>query len=138
MHQILILNGPNLNQLGTREPKVYGDLSLEKIKSLTDKLLIHESVELTWKETSYEGQLIDWIHEAKNYKGLVINPGGLSHTSVSLMDAMSLFGGTVIEVHISNVYKRETYRQQMLTAKSANARRSRPMLAFLRPPISAL
>lgn len=115
--QVLILHGPNLNLLGTREPDVYGHLTLEDIDRDLKTLGKAWDAAVETRQSNHEGQLIDWIHEARGeYQGFVINPGGLTHTSVALRDAIAGVGLPCVEVHLSNIYKREAFRHQSLTA----------------------
>jgi 3-dehydroquinate dehydratase II len=108
--QILILNGPNLNLLGKREPEIYGHQTFEQyFEVLKDKY--NGQVELIYYQSNHEGSLIDKIHEVGfSFEGIVLNAGGLTHTSIALADAVSAVPTTVIEVHISNVYAREAFR----------------------------
>jgi len=109
--KVLVLNGPNLNMLGTREPQVYGSETLADVEA--DCRGVGEALGLAveCRQSNWEGQLIDWIHAARSeFDAIVINPGGLTHTSVSLRDALSAYGGPVIEVHISNIHRREAFR----------------------------
>lgn len=121
--RILIINGPNLNLLGRREPEIYGTNSFDDfLIQLKQKFL---SIQLDYFQSNVEGELINTLHEFgfKNSKlpvnGIIFNPGGYSHTSVALADAISAIEIPVIEVHISNVHAREDFRQQLLTARSA-------------------
>ncbi len=115
--KILILNGPNLNRLGTRKPEVYGSLSMAQI--LLDIQRIWPDVHFVYKQSNHEGDLIDWIQEANDqspitndqYQGIVLNAGGYSHTSVALRDAVEECEKPVVEVHISDITKREPFRQ---------------------------
>jgi len=116
--KILILHGPNLNLLGTREPEVYGPLTLDDINNKLVDLAKELGGELTCRQSNHEGALIDILHEARTWaKGVVFNPGGYTHTSVALRDAISSIQIPVIEVHLSNVYAREEFRHtSMLSA----------------------
>ena len=109
---ILILNGPNLNLLGTREPDVYGGATLSDLEKQCERWANEIGIRAECRQSNYEGQLIDWLHGAadEGAKGIIINPGGLTHTSVSLRDAVSGIATPVVEVHISNVYAREAFR----------------------------
>ena len=117
----LIINGPNLNMLGTREPEVYGALTLQEIIDFTEKSLNEENVNLEWYQSNIEGDIVTKIQEAtkKNYKALIINPGAYGHTSVAIYDALQMIKYPIIEVHISNTHRREDFRQIKLTAKAS-------------------
>ena len=109
--RITILNGPNLNLLGKRQPEIYGRETLADIERDCVALAAELGVETVFRQSNWEGQIIDWIHEARGSSaGIVINPGAFTHTSVAILDALNAFEGTVIEVHISNVHKRESFR----------------------------
>jgi 3-dehydroquinate dehydratase-2 len=109
---LLILNGPNLNTLGTREPEIYGHDTLADVEALCVKTAAEFGRTVDFRQSNHEGVLIDWIHEARTaHDGLVINPAGYSHTSVALHDALALLEGKpILEVHISNIHRREEYR----------------------------
>ncbi|GAB91884.1 type II 3-dehydroquinate dehydratase [Gordonia rhizosphera] len=108
---ILLLNGPNLNMLGTRQPEVYGADTLADVVDLAERTASELGFGLRAAQTNHEGQMIDWIHEARGQiSGIVINPGGWTHTSVALADALVIPDVPIMEVHISNVHKRETFR----------------------------
>ncbi|MEZ4799846.1 MAG: type II 3-dehydroquinate dehydratase [Flavobacteriales bacterium] len=113
--RVLVLNGPNLNLLGKREPDVYGDADFETFfLALKNNF---EEVELHYYQSNVEGELINKLHEVGfSYDGIIFNPGGYSHTSVALRDAILAINTPVIEVHISNLHKREEFRHQSLTA----------------------
>lgn len=121
MKSFLIINGPNLNLLGTREPGVYGDLSLESIKVYTQKEL-SKNVKIEWFQSNIEGEIVDRIQASinENWNALIINPGGYAHTSVAIHDALKIVKIPKIEVHISNTYTREEFRQTLLTAKAVD------------------
>lgn len=112
---ITIINGPNLNLLGSRETNVYGDKTFEEyLEKLRDK---NTGIEITYLQSNVEGELINFLHTAtSNSAGIIINPGGYAHTSVAIADAIGAIKPPVVEVHISNVFAREEYRHTMLTA----------------------
>ena len=111
--KLLLLNGPNLNLLGTREPEVYGSTTLKNIEEAAQLQAKMVHAELHSFQSNHEGALIDRIHAAKaeNIDAIVINPGGLTHTSVALRDALTAVSIPFIEVHISNIHQRESFRQ---------------------------
>lgn len=116
-HKILLLHGPNLNLLGTREPGIYGSMTLEKINALATAHVKPHKVELRSEQSNHEGALIDVLHVARNWAdGVVFNPGAYTHTSVALRDAISAIGLPVVEVHLSNVHSRESFRHTSLLA----------------------
>ncbi len=118
--RILILHGPNLNMLGKREPEVYGSLSLEQINQNLDNDAQLLGIQLKIFQSNHEGFLIDEIHAAwQQQDGIVINPGGLTHTSVSLRDAIAAVNIPTVEVHLSNIHKREEFRHHSFIAPVA-------------------
>ena len=122
MTEIAIINGPNLASLGVREPMIYGDTSASKLESLLIAWGESTGIKVFFQQFDIEGQVVTAINSAsENCDALVINPGGLSHTSVAVLDAMRAFKGPVVEVHISQIHRREPYRHRMLTAGGAEA-----------------
>jgi 3-dehydroquinate dehydratase-2 len=114
---VLVLHGPNLNLLGAREPEIYGHLTLADIDRDLKTLGDAWEASVDAKQSNHEGQLIDWIHEARaSFQGLVINPGGFTHTSVALRDAIAGVALPCVEVHLSNIHKREPFRHVSLIA----------------------
>ena len=124
MKKILIINGPNLNLLGLREPDVYGSMTLEEIKDYTNEKLKSEKCRATleWYQSNIEGDLVECIHKAigSEYDALILNPAAYSHTSVAILDALRMIKIPIIEVHLTNVYSREEFRQTLLTARAAS------------------
>lgn len=119
--QVLVLNGPNLNMLGTRQPEVYGRATLADVVALCEKTAATHGLDVKAEQSNHEGQLIDWIHEARGVaSGIVINPGGLTHTSVALRDALVIPEVLIIEVHISNVHAREEFRHHSYVSPIAS------------------
>jgi 3-dehydroquinate dehydratase-2 len=119
---IHILNGPNLNLLGEREPEIYGSESIDDIQKLTENFAKSKNTEIIFKQTNHEGELIEMIHDArKKSDGLIINPAGYTHTSVAIYDALLSLDIPIIEVHISNIYKREKFRHSSYVSMAANS-----------------
>jgi 3-dehydroquinate dehydratase-2 len=127
MKTALILNGPNLNLLGTREPAVYGSQTLQDVKSLCQAACAEHGFALDFRQSNSEGQLVDWLHEAgrlqaaEQLAGVVLNAGAYTHTSVALHDAIKGTGVTLIELHISNVHAREAFRHHSFISPAAKA-----------------
>ena len=117
-----ILNGPNLNLLGEREPEIYGSESIDDIQKLIEDFAKLKNAEINFKQTNHEGELIEMIHDArKKSDGLIINPAGYTHTSVAIYDALLSLNIPIIEVHISNIYKREKFRHSSYVSMAANS-----------------
>ncbi len=120
MIRILVLHGPNLNLLGSREQSIYGSTSLEEINLAIGQLARREGIHIETRQSNHEGELVMWIQEAKdNFDGLVINPAAYTHTSVAILDALLSVSLPVVEVHLSNLYKRETFRHHSYIASMA-------------------
>jgi 3-dehydroquinate dehydratase II len=119
--RVLLLHGPNLNRLGSRDPKMYGTITLHELVHAVTEKARERGLELFAFQSNHEGALIDWLQEkAASADAIVVNPGGLSHTSVSLRDALEDAGRTVVEVHISDPSTREDFRRTMITATAAS------------------
>lgn len=110
---IFILNGPNLNMLGTREPAIYGRATLADIEKATAVRAKGHGLQTVFRQSNHEGELISWIQEARtSASGIILNAGALTHTSIAIMDALTAAEKPVIEVHLSNIFKREAFRHQ--------------------------
>lgn len=117
---ILVLNGPNLNLLGQRQPEVYGRETLADVEALCRSSAEAAGLVADCRQSNHEGELVTWIQEARGTReGIVINPGAYSHTSVAILDALNAFEAPVIEVHISNIHKRETFRHKSYVSMRA-------------------
>ena len=118
---ITILNGPNLNLLGLREPQLYGTDTLDDVASSCHSVGTQYDLTTELKQTNHEGEMIDWIHTCRDKSAaIVINPAAWSHTSVAILDALNTFEGPVIEVHISNIHARESFRHHSYVSARAN------------------
>ena len=118
---IYILNGPNLNLIGKREPEIYGHETLEDADRNCRGIAEPAGVATRFLQSNHEGQIIDWIHEARDQAdGIIINPAAFTHTSVAILDALKAFDGPVLEVHISNVHKRESFRHHSYVSLRAD------------------
>jgi 3-dehydroquinate dehydratase-2 len=120
MLRILVLHGPNLNLLGTREQSIYGKQSLERIDAALTKLSEELALEIDIRQSNNEGELVSWIQEARSgYDGIIINPAAYTHTSIAIRDAIAAVGLPTVEVHISNIHQREPFRQHSHVAAVA-------------------
>lgn len=119
---VLILNGPNLNLLGTREPAIYGSTTLAEVEAMCRKRAEAAGLDISFRQTNHEGQLVDWIQEAiGTADGIIINPAAYTHTSVAILDALKNFAGPIIELHISNPHQREEFRHRSFVTPVATA-----------------
>ena len=119
---IYILNGPNLNLLGQRQPEIYGADTLSDVEAMCRDVAQEFDMEIVFAQSNHEGELVDLIHEARlKADGIVINPAAYTHTSVAILDALNMFDGPVIEVHISQVHRREEFRHHSYVSKRADA-----------------
>ena len=119
---VYILNGPNLNLLGKRQPAIYGRETLADVEEACRHVATELGLELQFHQSNREYEIIDWIHEARETAaGIVINPAAFTHTSVAILDALNSFDGPVIEVHISNIHKREAFRHHSFVSGRADA-----------------
>lgn len=118
--RVLILNGPNLNLLGKREPTVYGRTTLAEIEAMCRQEGERLGLEVECRQSNSEGELVSWVHDVPgHFDGLVLNAGAYSHTSLALLDALKVLEEPLIEVHLSNIYRRETFRQHSYVSLAA-------------------
>ena len=118
---IFILNGPNLNLLGNRQPEIYGTETLLDVEKQCQKLAGRYNFNIFFSQSNAEGQLVDWIQQAQfKASAIIINPAAYSHTSIAILDALNMFEGLVVEVHISDIYKREKFRHFSYVSNRAN------------------
>lgn len=127
MKTVFILNGPNLNLLGTREPQVYGSQTLDDVRALCERACAANGFAMDFRQSNHEGVLVDWLHEAGRLQaqgdlvGVILNAGAYTHTSVALHDAIKGIGVTLVELHISNVHARESFRHHSFVSPAATA-----------------
>ena len=114
-NKIIIINGPNLNLLGEREQSQYGSMTFEKLKEICEKKADELKIQVEFYQSNVEGEIVNKIQDArKNFNGMIINAAGFTHTSVAIRDALSIFKKPIIELHISNIFKREEFRHKSL------------------------
>ncbi len=119
-HKILILNGPNLNMLGTREPEVYGRETLDDIEALCDQRAGALALEIDFRQSNSEGEMVGWIQDARgDFAGVVINAGAYTHTSIAILAALLACELPIVEVHLSNIHRREPFRRHSYVAEAA-------------------
>jgi 3-dehydroquinate dehydratase II len=120
---VYVLNGPNLNLLGTREPEIYGHASLRDVEKLCRAAAKQHALAVVFRQSNHEGEIVDWIQEARAKKavGLIINPAGYTTTSIAILDALLTMQAPVIEVHISNIHAREAFRRRSYISQAARA-----------------
>ena len=117
---VYVLNGPNVNLLGTREPDVYGKTTFAELEAMCRKRALALGLTLEFRQSNHEGELVDWVQEARTKaQGIIINPGGLTHSSVSLLDAILAAGVPTIEVHLTNIHRRDAFREVSYISKGA-------------------
>jgi 3-dehydroquinate dehydratase II len=122
MKRLMILNGPNLNLLGVREPHIYGTTTLAEIKADCEQHAAKLGLELAFHQSNHEGELVDWIQSARDSAdAIIINPAGYSFTSIAILDAIKAFDGPVIELHISNIHARDEYHRHSKISSVATA-----------------
>lgn len=118
--RIYVLNGPNLNLLGVREPAIYGSETLDDLRARTGKAAAAHGLEIDFRQSNIEGELVNWVQEARgNAKGIIINAGAYTHTSVAILDALQAAELPVIEVHLSNIFRRDQFRQHSYVSLAA-------------------
>tara|TARA_B100000315_G_C14479991_1_gene542414 strand:+ start:568 stop:1017 length:450 start_codon:yes stop_codon:yes gene_type:complete len=122
MKKILVINGPNLNLLGEREVEIYGKTSLEDIESETRKFAKINKIDVEFKQSNEESEIINWIQSCmkNNYNGLLINAGAYTHTSIAIFDALKAIKIPIVEIHLSNIHKREEFRKKSFISEVAN------------------
>ncbi len=116
MRKILVIHGPNLNLLGKRKPEVYGNMNLEKINEEIKKFAKNNNIDIEIIQSNEEGEIVDAVQKAEGYRAIVINPGGYTHTSVAIRDAIEAVETPTVEVHLSNIYAREDFRHTSMIA----------------------
>jgi 3-dehydroquinate dehydratase-2 len=117
---VYVLNGPNLNMLGVREPEIYGSETLGDLRTRTEKVGAANGLEIEFRQSNVEGEIVNWVQEARGKaQGIIINAGGYTHTSVAILDALQAVGLPVVEVHLSNIFRRDQFRQHSYVSLAA-------------------
>jgi len=119
MTRVLVIHGPNLNLLGTRETGIYGSKSMDEINDAINSLAIELGVEITVKQSNHEGEIVDLIQNSEGFSAIVINPAAYTHTSIAIRDAITAVNIPTVEVHLSNIYQREEFRKKSMLADIA-------------------
>ena len=120
-NKVLVISGPNLNLLGTREPEIYGSTTLETIHKNLEKIARENNLNISCRQSNSESEIISWIQESNNnYAAIIINAGAFTHTSIAIKDALLAFSGEIIEVHLSNTFKREPFRHHSFISSISN------------------
>ena len=118
--RVYVLNGPNLNMLGVREPEIYGNETLADLRLRTEKAAAACGLEVEFRQSNVEGEIVNWVQEARGKaQGIIINAGGYTHTSVAILDALQAVGLPVVEVHLSNIFRRDQFRQHSYVSLAA-------------------
>jgi 3-dehydroquinate dehydratase II len=117
---VYVLNGPNLNMLGVREPEIYGSETLDDLRVRTEKAAARSGIAIDFRQSNIEGELVNWVQEARGKaKGIIMNAGGYTHTSVAILDALQAVSLPVVEVHLSNIFRRDEFRQHSYISLAA-------------------
>lgn len=118
--RVYVLNGPNLNMLGVREPEIYGSETLADLRARTERAAEANGLEIEFRQSNIEGEIVNWVQEARGKaQGIIINAGGYTHTSVAILDALQAVGLPVVEVHLSNIFRRDQFRQHSYVSLAA-------------------
>ena len=118
--RVYVLNGPNLNMLGVREPEIYGSETLADLRERTERAAEANGLEIEFRQSNIEGEIVNWVQEARGKaQGIIINAGGYTHTSVAILDALQAVGLPVVEVHLSNIFRRDQFRQHSYVSLAA-------------------
>lgn len=119
---VLFLNGPNLNMLGTRQPEIYGHATLQDVEQAAKAKAAQLGMTIDFRQSNSESELVGWVHEARSkFAGIIINPAAFTHTSVALLDALLIFDGPIIELHVGNNFRREEFRHKSFISLAAKA-----------------